>query len=113
MDRHVLVVLTNATEGNDDEFNEWYDNTHLPEVLAVPGFVAAQRFAIGPSMSGFPPSAHRYMALYEIEGDAQAALDALRSGVADMTISPTLDMGSVAWTYQAIGERVTVETQRT
>jgi hypothetical protein len=29
----VLMVLTNSAEGQDAEFNAWYDEIHLPEVL--------------------------------------------------------------------------------
>ena len=31
MSRHVLMVLTNATEGDDAEFNRWYDEVHFTE----------------------------------------------------------------------------------
>ena len=44
MAKYTFVVLTNAVEGKDDAFDEWYTNTHLGDVLAVPGFVSAQRF---------------------------------------------------------------------
>ena len=42
MAKYTFVVLTNAVEGKDDAFDEWYTNTHLGDVLAVPGFVSAQ-----------------------------------------------------------------------
>ena len=37
MAKYTFVVLTNAVDGKDDTFNEWYTNTHLGDVLAVPG----------------------------------------------------------------------------
>jgi hypothetical protein len=46
MARHTFVVFTNPTEGQEDEYNDWYDNTHLSDVLKVEGFVAAQRFKL-------------------------------------------------------------------
>ena len=51
MAKYTFVVLTNAVEGKDDAFDEWYTNTHLGDVLAVPGFVSAQRFN-SPTCSG-------------------------------------------------------------
>ena len=42
----IFVVLTNPIEGADEAFNEWYDAQHVPEVLDVPGVVAAQRYNI-------------------------------------------------------------------
>ena len=93
MARHTFVVFTNPTEGREDEYNDWYDNTHLSDVLKVEGFVAAQRFKLSvtdPSQE-FP---HRYMALYEVESDdlakvAQALSEAGESGA--MFISESLD----------------------
>ena len=32
-DSTIQIVFSNPFEGKDDEFNEWYDNVHLPEVL--------------------------------------------------------------------------------
>ena len=36
-----MVVFSNPTEGREDEYNDWYDNTHLPEVCALDGVVGA------------------------------------------------------------------------
>jgi primosomal replication protein N len=49
MGRHILVVMTNAVEGKDQEFNHWYSNVHLGEVVAIPGFVSAQRYKLADS----------------------------------------------------------------
>ena len=46
MARYQYVVMTNAVEGRDAEFNEWYTNIHLKEVLEVPGFTAATRYRV-------------------------------------------------------------------
>jgi hypothetical protein len=51
--KYTLVVLTNAVEGKEAEFNEWYSKTHLKDVIAIPGFKSAQRFKI----SGQPVAA--------------------------------------------------------
>ncbi len=67
MAKHMLIVLTNAVEGRDDEFNEWYDNQHLDDVLKVPGIVAAQRYALSPVQRMEPPLPRAYFALYDIE----------------------------------------------
>ena len=41
MTKHVFVVLTNAASGKEDAYNDWYTNRHIPDVLAIPGLVAA------------------------------------------------------------------------
>jgi len=107
MERHVLVVLTNAVEGTDDEFNAWYDQVHLREVLALPGFVAAQRFKVAASLGA--PSPQAYLSLYEIEAeDLDGAIATLRAASPGMDISATLDRSTVAaFGFTAIGPRVT------
>jgi hypothetical protein len=48
----------------EDAFNEWYD-AHLPEILAIPGFVSAQRYRLDPVVvDDDVPVRYRYMALY-------------------------------------------------
>ncbi|MGD9792485.1 MAG: hypothetical protein AB7V43_03290 [Acidimicrobiia bacterium] len=96
-EKHALVVLSNAVDGRDEEFNTWYDKQHLPDVLSVPGFVAAQRYTANPAQMGEAPLTHKYLAIYEIEGDIGAALGALGSAVeAGMDISSMLDMDTVS-----------------
>lgn len=97
-DRLVYIVLTNATPGDDAEFNDWYSGTHIPDVLAIPGFVAAQRFRLvdHPALRAYP---YRYAALYELVADtAESAFAELmaRAGTDRMVLSPTLDTSGVA-----------------
>jgi hypothetical protein len=109
MARYTFLVLTNATGDRHDEFNEWYNNRHLPDVLAVEGFVAAQRFRLA-ELDPPQESAHRYMALYEVEADDLAkANQALMNtaGTDAMVLSPALDMDSASAIYfEPITERV-------
>jgi hypothetical protein len=112
MAKHTFIVLSNATSGNDDTFNDWYSNTHVHDVLKVPGFVSAQRFKVleAPGPTGAMPG-WRYLALYEIETDDLAAsLGELgkRIGGPAMAMSDTMDMASaVALTFTPITEKVT------
>src|SRR5690606_28970654 len=88
-----MVVLANPVPGREDEFNEWYTNTHLRDVVAVPGIQSAQRFKLCDPM-GFEHR-HQYLALYEIDSDdREAVIEELlrRRGTASMQISEALDM---------------------
>ena len=42
----MLVQSRPADPKREDEFNDWYTNTHIPEVCAVPGIVAARRYKV-------------------------------------------------------------------
>jgi hypothetical protein len=44
MARHIMVVMTNAVDGQEEAFNDWYDNQHLRDVLAIPGIKGATRY---------------------------------------------------------------------
>jgi hypothetical protein len=78
MPKGILYVETRPSSAEDAaDYHRWYE-THLGEVLAVDGVVAARRFA--PFDENAP-----FVAIYEIEADdleaVQAALSAgARSG---------------------------------
>jgi hypothetical protein len=90
MAAYTLVVMSNPVDGRTDEYNDWYTNQHLADVLRVPGFSAARRFKVG---EGFE-APHAYMALYEMEtSDPGAVLGELtkRANTPDMPISDAMD----------------------
>jgi hypothetical protein len=109
MARHLLLVHTTPVAGREDEYNAWYDSVHLREVLDVPEFVAAQRFAVSATPAADPLPAQPYLAIYEIEtDDIDAALARLRKAAAAMDISATLDRSSAAlFVATPLGERRT------
>ena len=93
-----MLVFTNAVEGRDDEFNDWYDTIHLKEVLEVPEFTAAQRYRLGDGQL-FPDQPHRYLAIYEYAGtsaEAVAALGAAAPGF-NMTDSMASDTNVILY----------------
>ena len=51
MAKHVLLVFSNPTEGAEEDYNRWYDEVHLPEVVQTDGFVSAQRFKLDAAAS--------------------------------------------------------------
>ena len=111
MAKYTFVVLSNpTTPGQEAEYNEWYNKIHIPDVLNVPGFVAAQRFKLADAQFGDGPHAHRYLALYEIEtDDAKATLNELqkRVGTADMVMSDGIDMKGISvGLFKPVAERV-------
>ncbi len=66
MDKWLLLVGTNCSDAErEDEFNDWYDNTHLPDVLETPGFLGATRYENAEPSDGQA----KFLALYEIETD--------------------------------------------
>lgn len=89
MPKAVLLVHSRPSDpSREDEFNEWYDKTHVPEVCAVPGFVSARRFKLTEEAKASDPSAYPYLAIYEIDADdPQAALKELAARAMDGRIA--------------------------
>jgi hypothetical protein len=91
MQKHVMLVYSDPTPGREDEYNAWYNDVHLKEVLATEGFVRAQRFKVSDIMPGVTD--HKYVAIYEIEADdLEGAMAALKSGIPGMTMSDAFNM---------------------
>lgn len=44
MAKGILIAAMNFSAVAEDEFNDWYDTEHIPERLAVPGFLNAERW---------------------------------------------------------------------
>src|SRR3954447_26999743 len=44
MAKGILIAAMNFSDVAEDEFHDWYDTEHLPERLAVPGFLNAERW---------------------------------------------------------------------
>lgn len=56
----LLIVQVDIDPEREDEFNRWYDEEHVPEKQATPGFYSARRFK-------HFTAPHRYLAIYEVE----------------------------------------------
>ncbi len=94
MPKYMLIALNGPTEGEGDEttYNDWYNDIHLPDLLAVEGVKSARRFrVIKQNRAAWP-----YAAVYEIETDDPDALfDRLYSDIRPFT--PTFDRSKSAF----------------
>ena len=107
MPKAVLVVATNCPPGREAEFNDWYTGTHVPDILKLPGMVAATRYEI----VGQPRSGQgRFLALYEIESeDPAATMSGVNRAVPGLAAKGRMFAGlqlAYAATYQPITERL-------
>jgi len=117
MAKHVLVVLTNPVTGMDDEYNSWYNDTHLEDVVGLEGFTSAKRFRFESAHGSSENPTQSYLALYEVEENqyenARAALEqaiaesnaAVEAGEKPgMYISPALGSDRNAWWFTEIAQ---------
>ncbi|MGQ9572870.1 MAG: DUF4286 family protein [Dehalococcoidia bacterium] len=67
MTKTIVLVFTNCADpAREEEFNQWYNNTHVPDVLEVPGFVACTRYEV---IGNLGPGQGKFLAVYEVESD--------------------------------------------
>lgn len=67
MEKYLFVTYADYADPScEDEFNDWYNNVHVPDMLETPGMISATRWE-----NVFPKgnNRRRYMAMYEIETD--------------------------------------------
>ncbi|ORJ55547.1 DUF4286 family protein [Mycobacterium simiae] len=82
----ILVESRPSSPERDQEYNTWYDEVHLPELVALDGFVSARRLR---PVNGDGP----YVAIYEIEGDdLQAVLHNMIANAGRLTMSDALQL---------------------
>jgi hypothetical protein len=96
MGKFKLVVLSDAQEGREDEFNDWYSNEHLDDIVAMPGFRSAKRYRLKSlTMGAFP---NRYLAIYDMDAeDPDKAVEHMLAlqGTPAMPISPAFNLDTV------------------
>jgi hypothetical protein len=70
MAKGVLIAFAHPQESAAEaDFNAWYSNHHLPEILGIDGVVRATRYrAVDPAAN------YGYLAIYELNGDLEAIL---------------------------------------
>lgn len=87
MAKGIIYVETRPSAPDRElEYNTWYDEVHIPELVALDGFFAARRLR---PVNGAGP----YVALYEIEGDdLQAILDNMVASAGQLHMSDALQL---------------------
>ncbi|MEM5449356.1 hypothetical protein [Paraburkholderia guartelaensis] len=94
-----LLVFSEPTELSEFDFNEWYDKQHIPDLLKIPGVIAARRlkaseaqFDVKDDLPG------RYLAVYEIKTDSiESVFSEMKARVdtADMVMSEAINLDSI------------------
>src|SRR5260370_8289003 len=59
----LLMVWADVPADKEEEFNRWYNEEHLPERMAIPGFLGGARYE---AVKGGP----KHLACYELENAA-------------------------------------------
>lgn len=100
-DAPLSLVTADCRPEAEAEFNRWYDASHVPNLLRVPGYLSGRRFRLADD----PCLAHlgmrpKYLALYELDGLAAVPLIA---DVAAMSSAAKAELAN----WQSIGMPMT------
>ena len=82
----LLMVWCDVPEDREDEFNRWYNEEHIAEILTVPGVLSAARYE---AVKGGP----KHLAAYELESPAAVLGDGFTKRTKSKwseTMGPTL-----------------------
>src|SRR5215469_10392858 len=105
-DTYYFFVFSNPVAGHEDEYNKWYDHQHAPDVVAVPGFVTAQRYVKNdlPLYRMVELQVPKYLIIYKIvTSDIEAVMTEVnrRLQTKETVIDPTFDRTtSVSYVYK-------------
>ncbi len=107
--KYKFIVFSRPVEGREDEYNDWYQNRHLGEVIATPGFTGARRLKLSGTLEEGTP-AYPYCAIYEVEAeDWTSPFNQLgeRAGNGEIFMSDAIDTSDLQFlVYEHFGDEV-------
>lgn len=102
MGTYSLVVMSNPVAGQEERFNEWYEHTHIPQLLQLDGVVAAHRYRTVDVDPALGTPSHRYIAIYELDTDDPRPVHEAMSAAGasgELVMSDALDTASISILY--------------
>jgi len=95
--RWILHISSRALPAREAEYDRWYGETHVGEVLALPGFLSCKRYRQF-GVDGQPDGV--FVAQYEVEtDDPPALLQALFAAAPTMRLTDSIDSASVSCSF--------------
>ena len=103
--KHMVLVLSEPTEGQTEEFDRYYEQDHIDEVLATTGWSSGQRFRLADEVGAACPLP--YLALYEAwSEDAASVLKTLSDTRDQRAQSKSLNKRTAGvWVFEETGPR--------
>ena len=105
MARFSFVVYSNPVEGREQEYNDWYSNQHLKDLLAIPGVTAARRFKLSGTQIHDAAQTYQYLAIYDIEADDVSSFIKemmLRTASGEIARSPAMSSDLLPLFWEAL-----------
>ena len=95
--RYLLQVSSRAVPGREEEYDRWYGDIHVGEVLALPGFDGCERYR---QLTGDGRPTGESVAIYTVTTDDPAALlQSLFDATPTFRLTDAMDTASVQFTW--------------
>ncbi len=98
---YYFLVFNNPVPGKEKEYLDWYDNRHIIDVTAIPGFVSGQRFVRNETQmyANVEPKLANYLTLYRVSTDDLDAVNAeirerISTGVTKFEVPSVIEQGT-------------------
>ncbi len=92
----------------DQELSDWYDDIHIPDVEAIPGFTSCIRYRLTDQQLGNEPQSQNikatYLSIVEADVDVDTAVARLGEAVAEWT-----ERGRMTDLFQIVSSRIITE----
>jgi hypothetical protein len=101
-EEHVFMALANAVPGREDDFHDWYNRRHVPDILTVSVYRSARRFEV---IAGSGADARwKFLSFYRYVGAAGEMPRLLHEAIVenDFEFSDAFDIGAASWMYSAV-----------
>jgi hypothetical protein len=105
--KYKFIALANPAEGKDEEYEVWANTQHVPDVLANPGFVSAQRFKYCDVKSTGLPLRWKTATIYEVETDDPEAFFATMFAASQQGRIPMSDCFDMSSAFVGLFEPTT------
>ena len=101
------MVFMNAAPGKQKEWEEWYDQTHSPDMLTGDGIMTSQRTTLARPSGNAKPEATNQMVLFTVQMPEGMAAPAAAPKNAPLPAGaprpPSLQVDTRGYTYRKIG----------
>lgn len=100
---HLLLALTNAKQGREQEFDDWYWSQHFPDGMRLPGCYAGRRYQLSAGGAG----QYTHLAIYQYDiAEIGHSIDELarRSGTSEMPLTSAISPVFQAWYVEPAGD---------
>lgn len=106
---HILFVLSNPINNQENKFRHWYNNTYMANILQLSHVISIQHFQkhkVDITMGHFPSPPFRYVGIYELCLDGADQAGEVIDQIFLMFQEESSADKPVAWLYYPISEKV-------